>query len=70
MDRDEIKDRLEKNKLTFVWLIQQLEKRGIYTDKSEMSGVFAGTRRGPKPERIIRESAAILDEYESIYQCH
>ena len=69
MERDEIRDRLNRNKLTFVWLINRLEERGIFTDKTEMSGVIAGTRRGPKPEQIIRESLAILDEYETNYLC-
>ena len=60
-----IRERLIKHSLTFTWLINQLERKGIAVDKSEMSSVISGTRKGPKAEQIIRESAAILDEYEA-----
>lgn len=61
----EIRDRLVKHNLTFVWLINRLEMRGIKTDKSEMSSVISGARSGPKAEQIIQESEKILDEYEA-----
>lgn len=67
MERDEIRIRLAKNRLSFVWLISQLEKRGLMTDKTEMSGAIAGSRKGPKVDLIIRESTAVLDEYERNY---
>lgn len=61
----EIRDRLVKHNLTFVWLINRLEMRGIKTDKSEMSSVISGARSGPKAEQIITESEKILDEYDA-----
>ena len=61
MERDEIRNRLAKNRLSFVWLINQL------TDKTEMSGAIAGSRKGPKVDLIIRESITVLDEYERNY---
>lgn len=67
MERDEIRIRLARNRLSFVWLISQLNKRGICTDKSEMSGAISGSRKGPKVDLIIRESTSILDEYERNY---
>ena len=67
MERDEIRNRLARNRLTFVWLIAQLEKRGVITDKTEMSGAVSGSRKGPKADLIIRESLAVLDEYEQNY---
>lgn len=64
MVNTEIRDRLVAHNLTFGWLINRLEARGIRTDKSEMSSVMSGTRIGPKADQIIRESEKILDEYE------
>ena len=64
-ERRAIRNRLGDNRLTFVWLIDQLHMRGIVTDKTELSSVFAGTRNGPKAESIVATSAQILDEYES-----
>lgn len=63
-ERDEIRDRLKRNRLSFVWLIFQLDHRGVSTDKTEMSSVFAGTRKGAKADSIIQESVKILDDYE------
>lgn len=65
MVNTEIRDRLVKHNLTFVWLINRLEMRGIKTDKSEMSSVISGARSGLKAEQIIQESEKILDEYEA-----
>lgn len=64
-ERRAIRNRLGDNRLTFVWLIDQLHMREIITDKTELSSVFAGTRNGPKAENIVATSAQILDEYES-----
>ena len=63
-ERNAIRERLVSNRLSFVWLIHQLAKRGIATDKSEVSSAFAGTRNGAKIDTIIRTSTAILDDYE------
>ena len=61
-ERDEIRDRLKRHRLSFVWLIFQLEKRNIVTDKTEVSSIFAGTRKGAKSDSIIQATSAILDE--------
>ena len=63
-ERDEIRDRLKRHRLSFVWLIFQLEKRNIVTDKTEVSSIFAGTRKGTKADSIIQATNAILDDYE------
>ena len=63
-ERDEIRDRLKRQRLSFVWLIFQLEKRNIVTDKTEVSSIFAGTRKGAKADSIIQATTAILDDYE------
>ena len=62
---DVIRDRLKRHRLSFVWLIYQLERRGIVTDKTEVSSVFAGTRKGAKADSIIQEANAILEDYEN-----
>lgn len=67
MERDEIRLRLYQNRLSYTWLIWQLEKRGIMTDKTEMSTVISGTRKGPKADQIVQEAIAVLDEYEMHY---
>lgn len=63
-EREDIRRRLKKHQLTQVWLINQLGLRGIVTDKTEMSSVFAGTRSGSKADAIIELSHDILDKYE------
>ena len=61
---DSVRERLKRHRLSFVWLILELDKRGIVTDKTEVSSVFAGTRRGAKADSIVQTSIAILDDYE------
>lgn len=59
-----IRDRLKRHKLSFVWLIHQLKLKGLLTDKTEVSSIFAGTRKGVKVDAIIRTTNVILDDYE------
>lgn len=61
---DSVRERLKRHRLSFVWLILELDKCGIVTDKTEVSSVFAGTRRGAKADSIVQTSIAILDDYE------
>lgn len=63
-ERNRIRVRLSQHKLSFTWLIYQLELRGLNTDKTEMSSVMAGTRKGAKVDTIIQTSHAILDDYD------
>jgi len=64
VERTDIRFRLQKHNLSYVWLISQLRLRGVVTDKTEMSSVISGARSGPKAERIIQTAAAVLDSYE------
>ena len=48
--------------LTQVWLIEELRKRGLITDKTEMSCVLSGTRHGRKADQILKTSVEILNE--------
>lgn len=59
-----IRRKLQDNHLTSVWLINQLEQNGVNTDKTEMSNILTGSRKGPKVDEIIRVSLDILERYE------
>lgn len=50
---------------TQVWLISKLAERGVKTDKTEMSSVLKGTRRGNKADLILTTSAEILNDYKN-----
>ena len=63
--RDRIRLMLYRNTLTNTWLVNRLEERGIITEKTEMSSVLRGVRKGAKAETIIKTSLEILDDYES-----
>lgn len=63
-ERTNIRERLRKHNLSYVWLISQLRLRGVVTDKTEMSSVMAGARNGAKADTIIQTAAVVLDSYE------
>lgn len=46
------------------WLVDELDKVGIKTDKTEISNIFHGRRRGKKVEEIINASKKILTSEE------
>lgn len=62
--RKEIKQKLREYELTQVWLIQQLRRANVITDKTEMSSILSGTRSGAKAEFLLRMSRSILQTYE------
>ena len=66
-DPDDTRMRLRNNRLSYIWLIRQLALRGIATDKTEMSSVISGGRKGAKAELILKTSNSILDDYESLF---
>lgn len=66
-DPDDTRMRLRNNRLSYIWLIRQLALRGIATDKTEMSSVINGGRKGAKAELILKASNSILDDYESLF---
>lgn len=63
--RDKIRLMLYRNTLTNAWLVNRLEERGIITEKTEMSSVLRGVRKGAKAENIITTSLAVLEDYEA-----
>jgi uncharacterized protein (DUF849 family) len=62
--KKEIKQKLRDYSLTQVWLIRQLHRVNIITDKAEMSSILSGTRGGAKVETLLRMSQSILHAYE------
>ena len=64
-ERDRIRLMLYRNTLTNAWLVNRLEERGVITEKTEMSSVLRGVRKGAKAESIIKTSLEILEDYES-----
>lgn len=62
-EREKIRLMLYRNTLTNAWLINRLEEKGINTEKSEMSSVLRGVRKGAKAESIIKTSVKILKYY-------
>lgn len=55
-ERDRIRLMLYRNTLTNAWLVNRLEERGVITEKTEMSSVLRGVRKGAKAETIIKTS--------------
>lgn len=65
-ERDRIRMMLYRNTLTNAWLVNRLEEKGINTEKTEISSVLRGVRKGAKAEIIINSSIEILENYESL----
>lgn len=63
-DATVIRRKMDDYHLTYVWLINQLTARKVYTDKSEVSSAINGTRSGAKVDKILSVSLEILEEYE------
>lgn len=63
-EREKVRTLLDRNTLTNVWLINRLEEHGICTEKTELSSVLRGVRKGAKAENIIKTSLEILEDYE------
>lgn len=66
-ERDRIRLMLYRNTLTNAWLVNRLEEKGINTEKTEMSSVLRGVRKGAKAESIIKTSVEILDYYKKCF---
>lgn len=63
--KENIRSVLANFHLTQVWLINMLEKKGVRTDKAELSSILAGTRKGNKVDVILDASVQILQDYQS-----
>lgn len=60
----QIRERLKELGKTQVWLILELQKRGLVVQPPEMSSILRGVNTYPKAEKVLEESDAILTEIE------
>lgn len=65
--RDSVRVSLAKHHLTYGWLIAELDKRGIVTNKTDMSLYLNGKRVGKKALTVLEKSVMIFDRYEAAY---
>ena len=63
-ERDCVRMMLYQNTLTNAWLVNRLEEKGVNTEKTELSSVLRGVRKGKKAESIINTALSILEFYE------
>ena len=68
-DAKAVKTRLEKCRLTQLWLIYRLNRDfGIRIKKSQLSEILDGKRTpGPRTQRIIWCCDRVMEEYEKYY---
>lgn len=59
-----VKIKLKNHKLSQVWLIKQLKKKGHSITPEELSAFLSGKKQTPKAGMIISASWDILCEYE------
>lgn len=66
--RERVRVMLCRHHLSQSWLMNELEKRGISVDKSSLSDILSGRRKGgSKTERIINGALTILEKYGKCY---
>lgn len=61
-----VRGKVERNRLTYVWLIARLTEQGVRLDKYEMSAILGAVRLGAKANEVLRRSADILSDYERL----
>jgi hypothetical protein len=61
---NEIRERMQKLGKTQVWLILELQQRGIVVQPPEMSSILRGVNTYPKATRVLEVCNDILSEIE------
>lgn len=61
---ESVKNKLQKNSLTIVWLLRILEEKGILLEKSTLSAILNGRSKDKKAEEVLTTSKEILSDYE------
>lgn len=61
-----IRNFLRKNRLTLVWLQEQLTRRGYTVEMSHLCRILKGQRCSEQALRIVEEAKAICAKYESL----
>lgn len=58
-----VRETIEQQSLSYVWLIARLREEGIDTCKATLSSVLSKTVRGPKMDQILETSERICKRY-------
>ncbi len=66
--REKIRGLLAKYCLSYVWLVSQLNKRGVDITPNELCQYITGRRRGSKAQHILGLCIEILDTYVELYE--
>lgn len=61
---NDVIDRLEKNNLTYSWLMSRLAEQGMVVNKVTMSNWVHGKQTNQRSDEIMEEAKKILDRYE------
>lgn len=62
--RKALLQKMKNRKLTQTELISRMQYHGIRTSRSELSGVFHGTRHGRKVDAMLDLISRILEDYD------
>ena len=66
--REKIRGMVEQYCLTYVWLVNQLNKRGMDVTSNELCHYVTGRRRGERAERVLNLCIQILECYVELYE--
>lgn len=59
-----VKQKLKENNLTSQWLLANLAKMGVHSDKTQLSKAINGVSKKGKSLILVRDSLRLLDIYE------
>ena len=64
-----IREYLKANKLTHLWLLNELSKKGLKISANRLNDVLSLKRKltGPRTVEIVSRSVFIIDRYERLY---
>lgn len=65
MNALDLKFRIRQNRLSNMWVMEQLSKDGIVVSSSTLSAVLCGARKGPAADKMLEKIKEILDDYEA-----
>ena len=66
--REKIRGLIAQYCLSYVWLVNQLNKRGLNITPNELCQYITGRRRGPMAETVLNLCIEILDCYVEMYE--
>ena len=66
--REKIRGLLAQYCLSYVWLVNQLNKRGLIITPNELCQYITGRRRGERAEIVLNLCIQILECYVELYE--